>query len=76
MKPISINVSENAYREFKVLAAREGLPVAELIRQAMREYLQRQQGKKHSILDIPFHASGKLRKKWTRAEILDEMLEK
>ena len=73
MKLISIHVSEKAYQEFQVLAGRTGRPVAELVRQAMAEYLQDDTAR-GSLLDIPSHDSGRLVKGWTRSEILDEML--
>ena len=76
MKPISVHVSENAYQELKSIAAREGRPVAELIRQAMAEFMERHQQKGGSVLDIEPHESGPLRKGWTRAEILDEMTDR
>jgi hypothetical protein len=68
-----MHVSEKAYREFQMLAARSGRPVAELVRQAMADYLENDSARE-SVLDIPSHDSGKLLKGWTRSEILDEML--
>lgn len=38
MKPITINVSESTYREFKAYARREDRKTAELIREAMERY--------------------------------------
>ena len=76
MKPVSVYVAEPAYRELKSIALRSGRPVAELIREAMAEYLERRRGRRGSILDIPPHRSGPLRRRWTRSEIYDEMLER
>ena len=73
MKTISMHVSEKAYREFQDLAFRSGRPVAELIRQAMAEYLERDDNR-GSIFSIPVHDSGKLLKAWSRSQILDEMI--
>jgi len=73
MKPISIHVSEAAYQEFKSLAARQDRPVAELVRQAMAEYIQRGRKTGGSLLEMRPHRSGRLRKGWTRVELLDEM---
>ena len=58
------------------MADRQGRPVAELIRQAMADYLEREKTSGRSILDVQPHRSGRLRKRWTRAEIVDEMLER
>lgn len=58
------------------MAARTGRPVAELIRQAMAEYLDRERPGRRSVLDLPAHDSGKLREPWTRSELLDEMRKK
>jgi hypothetical protein len=74
MNTISLHVSEEAYQEFKSLAAREGRPVAELLRQAMAEYLSREGKRGASIFDIRPHPSGRLLKGWTRGGILDEMV--
>jgi len=38
MKPITINVSESTYREFKKYARRQDRKTAELIREAMELY--------------------------------------
>ena len=74
MKSISIHVSEKSYHELKSLAARRGRPAAELIREAMGEYLERERGSRRSVLDIDPHPSGRLRRRWTRSELLEEML--
>ena len=74
MKAISVHVSELSYQEMKSLAARRGRPVAELIRQALEEYLSRENGRGGSLLDVAPHDSGKLLEDWDRSEVLDEML--
>lgn len=75
MKPISLHVEDDVYRTLKALAGRSGRPVAELIREAMTEYLGRKIGAGPSLLDIPAHPSGALLKTWTREELFDEMLD-
>ena len=57
------------------MAAAMDRPVAELIRQAMAEYIQRRRKAAHSIADLAAHASGRLLLPWNRSEILDEMIE-
>jgi len=54
------------------MAARTGRPVAELIRRAMTEYLDRERPGRRSVLDLPGHDSGRLREPWTRSELADE----
>lgn len=73
MKPISMHVSESDYEELKSMAARTGRPVAELIRQAMGEYLDRERKSEQSILAIAPHHSGELLEGWTRSALIDEM---
>jgi hypothetical protein len=75
MKAISVHVYEADYRDLKSLATRTGRPVAELIRQAMTEYLKRQQGR-GSIFDVPVHHGGAQLGTWTREEVFDEMIGK
>lgn len=76
MKPISMHVNEEEYQDFKSLAERTGRPVAELIREAMTEYLARHGGRSGSIFDVPAHHGGAQLKAWTRDGILDEMIRK
>jgi hypothetical protein len=76
MKPISVHVDEGEYHDFKSLAARTGRPVAELIREAMAEYLGRRRGRRSSLFDVPVHDGGAQLKTWTREEIFDEMIGK
>ena len=75
MKPVSVYLPEGAYLEMKSLADQEGRPVAEFIRQAMMEFLERRRRSDRSVLELTPHRSGKLLEDWTRSEILDEMLE-
>jgi hypothetical protein len=76
MKPISVHVAEDDYRSFKALATLRDRPVAELIREAMAVYLQRESQTSRSVLEIPPHPSGKMLRRWTRGELYDEMLER
>jgi len=57
----------------KSLANQQERPVAELIRQAMLDYLERERKSNRSIMEISPHQSGKLLEGWTRSEILEEM---
>ena len=74
MRPISLHVDEEDYRSLKTLADRSGKPVAELIREAMAEYLSRREGG-GSLFDLAPHPSGSLLQPWSREDLLDEMLE-
>lgn len=74
MRPISLHVEDEVYRDLKSIAERTGRPVAELIRDAMSEYLARRVGRKGSIFDLSPHESGSLLQGWSREELLDEML--
>jgi 16S rRNA U516 pseudouridylate synthase RsuA-like enzyme len=73
MKAISLNVSEASYRKFREIAERQGLPVSELIRRAMDEYLDRQYRPRRSILELPAFESGGVLRQWRGADIYDEM---
>jgi predicted transcriptional regulator len=73
MKPISVYVPSDTYRQYKGIAARQGRPVAELIREALEDYLTRRKSQGRSALELTAHPSGRLKKRWTRAEIADEM---
>ena len=73
MRPISLHVSDESYKELKSLAARRGRPVAELIREAMQDYLEREGDRSLSILEFEPHASGPQLASWTREDLLDEM---
>lgn len=76
MKTISLHVSEDAYERFRWLAEHEGRSIAELIREAMGEYLKQARGEGPSILDLPAHDSGPLLEPWTRTDLYDQMLER
>ncbi len=76
MKAISLHVDEESYRELKSLAERTGQPVAELVREAMAEYIAHRRGTAGSIFDLEPHPSGPLLAPWTRAEIMDERLKR
>ncbi len=76
MKPISVHVTEEDYRGFKALAARRGRPVAELLREAMAEYLSRERPTGRTLNDIPAHESGRMLRGWTRSDLFDEMLDR
>jgi len=73
MKPISVHVPEQAYDELKSLAARRGVPTAELIRQAMLAYLERTRQQGRSVVALAPHESGRLLAGWSRHELMDEM---
>lgn len=77
MKPISVHVPEDAYAELKALAERDGRPVAALIREAMRDYLRREEARSaHSILQIPAHPSGAQLGDWERHEVFDALIDR
>ena len=42
----------------------------------MLEYLEREGHSGVSVLDIPSFDGGRLKKSWTRSELLDEMIER
>jgi hypothetical protein len=73
MKAISLNVSPSAYRKFQEVAERQGLPVSEVIRRAMDEYLDRHYRVRTSILDLPVFPSGRVLRRWKGADLYDEM---
>lgn len=75
MRPISIHVAEEEYEELKSLAATRREPVAQLIREAMRAYLESERASQ-SMRSLRPHDSGALMKKWSRDELYDEMLER
>jgi hypothetical protein len=74
MRPISVHIDDEDYQRLKTLAERLGKPVAELIREAMTEYLARREGS-GSLFDLAPHPSGALLQPWEREELLDEMLD-
>lgn len=74
MKPISVHVPENEYQRLKSLAASQGRPVAELIREAMRAYGRRALQKGRSLAEIPALDAGKMLHESDRSGIFDEMI--
>jgi len=75
MRPISVHVEEEEYQRLKSLATLEGRPVAELIRQAMTDFLERESGAGRSILELEAHDSGRMLGGWNRPGLYDEMLD-
>jgi hypothetical protein len=73
MKAISLNVSEASYARFREIADHRGLAVAELIRRAMDEYLERHYCARLSVLDLPTFVSGGIRRAWKGADTHDAM---
>jgi len=73
MKVISLHVPERPYEELKEIAAKEGRPVAALIREAMAEYLAHERRSGKSVLDVKSWPGGRQIRGWTRSEIWDEM---
>jgi hypothetical protein len=76
MKAISVHVLDEDYQHFKSLAAIERRPIAELIREAMKAYLERIRQSSRSVLEIAPHPSGRMLPDWDRSELFDEMLER
>lgn len=72
-KPISVHVDEENYEELKSMAGRQGRPVAELVREAMAEYVVRERMGGVRFTDIPPRSLGRPLRPWTREEIYDEM---
>lgn len=73
MRAISLHVDEAKYREIKAIALQSGRPVAELIRQAMAEYVDSHRGRP-SLHDIEPLPGGRTVQPWTRSEVFDEMV--
>jgi predicted DNA-binding protein len=73
MKAISVHVAEQTYEALRAFARREGRTIAEVIREALIDYLAQQRAAGKSVLEIAPHASGRLRRGWTRSDLLDEM---
>lgn len=74
MRTISINVSEKAYLEFKSYGELRGRPVAELIREAMDLYTDERIRPARVLRKMPTTARPKLKRRWTKKEIEEEML--
>jgi len=74
MKAISVYVSEKTYSEFKKYAEGQDRPVAELIREAMELYRSSRIGPLRQLTKLPTTAKPKLKRRWTREEIQEELL--
>lgn len=74
MKPISVHVDEEDYEELKAIAARRGRPVAEVVREAMAEYLVHERPAGPSLLTVGPVEAGRQIGGWSRNELFDEML--
>ncbi|HUP41570.1 MAG TPA: ribbon-helix-helix domain-containing protein [Thermoanaerobaculia bacterium] len=72
-KPISVHVDEQDYEELKEMAGRRGRPVAELVREAMAEYVVRERSAGTRFSDIPPRSLGRPLRPWTRNELYEEM---
>lgn len=72
-KPISVHVEGKDYDELKGLAERRGRPVAELVREAMAEYVVRERRSGRRFQDVPPRSLGRPLRPWTREELYDEM---
>jgi Ribbon-helix-helix protein, copG family len=72
VKTISVYVEEQRYAELKALARQQRRPVAELLRDAMNDFVERARAA-GSIKDIPPHRSGPRRGRSARHGLLDEM---
>jgi len=74
MKPISVHVDEEDYEELKAIAARRGRPVAEVVREAMAEYVVRARPAGPSLLSLEPAEAGRQLGDWSRTELFEEML--
>jgi hypothetical protein len=76
MRTISVHVSEADYTAFKSLAAQDERPVAELIREAMRNWLVAHRRTGGSLADVrPLDCGAPLRP-FDRSAVADEMFER
>lgn len=74
MKVISVYVSDKTYADFKRYAQHLDRPVAELIREAM-EWYRNNRIQSGTVLDrMPVSSKPKLKRRWTREEIQEELL--
>jgi hypothetical protein len=74
MKTISLYVSEKTYTEFKKYAEHQERPVAEVIREAMELYRDSRIQPRTSLRRMPISRKPKLKRRWTRGEIQEELL--
>jgi len=76
MKPITANVSEPVYDEFRAYAAKVDRKTSELIREAMEEYRQQHMSRRTSLRDRrPTSVGGPIEPITGEDDILGEMLE-
>lgn len=73
MKTVSLYVSDVAYAEFKSLAAQSERPVAQLIREAMSEWLATHRRDGHSLAHVEPIDCGAPLAPYDRADVADEM---
>ena len=74
MKAISLSVLESDYEAFQEAAAREGLPVARLIREAMALYRVEHLAKRTHLHDLPVLVGHRLTTDLpSRDEVYDEI---
>ncbi|NBB78956.1 MAG: hypothetical protein GVY36_05850 [Verrucomicrobia bacterium] len=77
MKPITVNVFESTYREFKEYAKRQDRKTAELIREAMELYREKkiQDSGAQSLRDLRPESVGKILKPMSADDdLLGEMV--
>ena len=75
MRVISIHVSDKTYAEFKRYAQNLDRPVAELIREAMEWYRTHRIQTETILRHMPVSSRPKLKRRWTREEIQEELLD-
>jgi hypothetical protein len=77
MKTISVSVSERDYEEFRRASAREGRPIAELIREAMGFYRSEKLDRREPLRELPVLVGHRLRRRLpSRLEVYDEMFDR
>jgi len=74
MKAISIYVSDRTYSDFKRYARHVDRPVSELIREAMEWYRDSRIQSGMILERMPVSSKPKLKRRWTREEIQEELL--
>jgi len=74
MKPISIYVADQTYAEFRKYARQVDRPVAELIREAMEWYRTNRIQPQAALEHMPVSSRPRLKRRWTREEIQEELL--
>ena len=73
MRVISVYVSAKTYAEFKRYARNVDRPVAELIREAMEWYRTNRIQSQTILKRMPVSSRPKLKRRWTREEIQEEL---